>query len=196
MTSKEKNHAKRKDRQKQTAEVFTPDTLVEEMLAKLPKEVWKKGKTFLDPACGNGQFNVHVLQHKLKHKHAPLYALKSIFGADVMKDNIQECRHRLLDIISQNEKVTKKHVESVLKNIIWIDMSKYPLGSLGGEGGFDLSDYEFNDDLRQDDIDAWFKNWNKEELDDLPVRCAKKQKPKKIVKSKKGFVESIDMFAD
>ena len=46
----------RKARQKQTAEIFTPDYLVNEMLDQLPKTVWEENKTFCDPACGNGQF--------------------------------------------------------------------------------------------------------------------------------------------
>ncbi len=46
---------------KQFGEVFTPMTLVNEMLDKLPKEVWtKKDLTWFDPAAGMGNFPIAV----------------------------------------------------------------------------------------------------------------------------------------
>ena len=127
----------RNDRQKKTAEVFTPDTLVNEMLNKLPKEVWKENKTFCDPACGNGQFLVNVLLRKLNNKHNPLEALQSIYGADIMKDNIKECRYRMLKIISKYELITIKHIRVVTTNIVWLNTKYYKKGSLD-------YDFEFN----------------------------------------------------
>ena len=61
------NEKRREKRRKQTAEVFTPDTLVNEILDKLPKNVWQEGEehTVLDPTCGNGQFLIWVLLRKL-----------------------------------------------------------------------------------------------------------------------------------
>jgi len=45
----------RKERRKQTAEDFTPPELVNEMLDKLPSEVFiEPSKTLCDPAAGNG----------------------------------------------------------------------------------------------------------------------------------------------
>jgi type I restriction-modification system DNA methylase subunit len=127
----------RNDRQKKTAEVFTPDTLVNEMLNKLPKEVWKENKTFCDPACGNGAFLVNVLLRKLNNKHNPLEALQSIYGADIMKDNIKECRYRMLKIISKYELITIKHIRVVTTNIVWLNTKYYKKGSLD-------YDFEFN----------------------------------------------------
>ena len=46
---------KRKERRTQTAEDFTPEPLINEMLDKLPQEVWSDpSKTFLDNSAGNG----------------------------------------------------------------------------------------------------------------------------------------------
>ena len=54
---------KRKQRRKETAEDFTPEPLVNEMLDKLPQEVWSdQSKTFLDNSAGNGNFLVAILQ--------------------------------------------------------------------------------------------------------------------------------------
>lgn len=47
-----------KERKSQLGEVFTPTKLVLQMLTKLPKGTkkgaWTEGKTYCDPACGNG----------------------------------------------------------------------------------------------------------------------------------------------
>ena len=51
-------------------EVFTPTSLVDEMLDKLPSELFKdKSKTFLDNSCGNGQFLFAVLKRKLQNEY-------------------------------------------------------------------------------------------------------------------------------
>ena len=68
----------REGRRKQTAEVFTPDSLVNEMLDKLPPESWVENKSFCDPAAGNGNFLVWVLLKKLAKGHNSLDALRSI----------------------------------------------------------------------------------------------------------------------
>src|ERR1035437_5515752 len=95
------NHVRRQKRKKSTAEEFTPLPLVNEMLDKLTKEVWQEGKTYCDPACGNGNFLVEVLKRKLNNHHNALQALQTIYGVDIMQDNIKECRLRLLKLISQ-----------------------------------------------------------------------------------------------
>ena len=72
---------KRQERRKETAEDFTPDPLVNEMLDKLPEEVWQDtSKTFLDNSAGNGNFLVAVLQRKLDSGHEPLVHGQRLFG--------------------------------------------------------------------------------------------------------------------
>ena len=55
-------------RVKQTAEVFTPTELVQEMLDKLEEQdvelFSNPDKTFLDPSCGDGQFLSEVVIRK------------------------------------------------------------------------------------------------------------------------------------
>ena len=91
---------KSKKRVKELGEVFTPPALVEEMLDKLPSENWLPDKTFLDPTCGTGNFLVAVVERKVKEGSAPLQALRTTFGIDIMDDNVRECRERLLEAVS------------------------------------------------------------------------------------------------
>jgi hypothetical protein len=91
---------KRKKRRKDTAEDFTPPNLIGEMLNKLPSEVWDDPyKTFLDNSAGNGNFLVAVLQRKLDHGHDPIQALSTIYGVELMYDNVEEMHHRMYTIV-------------------------------------------------------------------------------------------------
>lgn len=89
---------KSKARVKALGEVFTPPELVNEMLDHLPPEAFTDpAKTFLDPACGTGNFLVEVVRRKMAGGSTPLQALSTTYGVDIMEDNVQECRQRLLD---------------------------------------------------------------------------------------------------
>ena len=119
------NTETRKARQKQTAEVFTPDCLVSEMLGQLPGEVWERNAEFCDPAAGNGQFLIHVFIRKITAGYTPLEALKTIYGVEIMSDNVKECHERLLKLVVVWEPVTKEHIKTVLSNIVCADSLKY-----------------------------------------------------------------------
>lgn len=159
------NQIRREARAKQTAEVFTPASLVRQMLKKLPNEVWHKNKSFLDPACGNGNFLVAVLVRKIERGHNPLDALRNVYGVDIMKDNIQECRLRLLKIISVYTDVTEEHIRTVFQNIVWINQERYPNGSLDYDFAFD------GKNIKQANIDRWMRWVDNNKLDEveLPV---------------------------
>jgi hypothetical protein len=96
MKEKKEPLTKSKARVKELGEVFTPAALVSEMLDKLPPDCWLPEKTFLEPSCGTGNFLVQVLERKLARGHPPLQALATIYGVDIMKDNVVESRKRLL----------------------------------------------------------------------------------------------------
>lgn len=84
-------------RVKATSEVFTPTSLVQETLEKLPIETFTDpNKTFLDPACGDGQFLGEVLIRKMENGSTFEQALSTIYGVDLMQDNVDLCRDRLL----------------------------------------------------------------------------------------------------
>lgn len=84
-------------RVKATGEVFTPTPLVQEILDHLdPKLFQDPSKTFLDPTCGDGQFLGEVLIRKLENGSTFEQALATIYGVDLMQDNVDLCRERLL----------------------------------------------------------------------------------------------------
>lgn len=78
------------------SEAYTPDSLVNEILNQLPAEVWEEGKTFIDPECGTGQFLVEVARRKIALGHEDV--AETIYGTDIMQDNVDECRRRLLGV--------------------------------------------------------------------------------------------------
>lgn len=84
-------------RVKATGEVFTPTPLVQEILDTLDQSLFKDpSKTFLDPSCGDGQFLGEVLIRKMENGIDFETALSTIYGVDLMEDNVELCRERLL----------------------------------------------------------------------------------------------------
>ena len=96
---------KSKKRVKDSGEVFTPIELVDDLLNKLPQDVFTNPeKTFIDPACGDGNFLIRVLERKIQNGSTPLQALQTTYGVDIMEDNVQACRRRLLREVTGNKK--------------------------------------------------------------------------------------------
>ena len=83
---------------KQTNEVFTPTPMVQSCLDKIADQTIfsDKTKTFLDNSCGDGQFLSEVLIRKLDNGIDFKTALNTIYGVDLMQDNVELCRERLL----------------------------------------------------------------------------------------------------
>lgn len=97
---------KSKDRVKENGEVFTNPREVNAMLNLLPQMTIEM--TFLEPTCGNGQFVVEILRRKFdlcKKKADYITALESVYGIDIMPDNIEECKNRVKELYhSYNQK--------------------------------------------------------------------------------------------
>ncbi len=86
-----------KSRVKATGEVFTPTPLVQEILDTLDQSLFTiSDKTFLDPTCGDGQFLGEVLIRKIENGSTFEQALATIYGVDLMPDNVKLCQDRLL----------------------------------------------------------------------------------------------------
>ena len=114
-------------RTKRTAEVFTPTPLVQEVLDQLDPQLFvDPTKTFLDPSCGDGQFLSEVLIRKVQAGIPFETALHSIYGVDLMPDNVELCRDRLL--------CGQEHLRHIVKcNIVCHDALTYDY-SFGGSG--------------------------------------------------------------
>ncbi len=86
-----------KNRVKATGEVFTLTELVQEILEQLPLDQFQDPtKTFLDNSCGDGQFLSEILIRKLENGSTFEQALSTIYGVDLMPDNVKLCQDRLL----------------------------------------------------------------------------------------------------
>jgi hypothetical protein len=107
---------------KETAEVFTPTPLVQEMLDNLPQELFEdSNKTFLDPSCGDGQFLSEVVIRKMEISGCTLeQALLTTYGVELMKDNVKLCKERLA-----GPNPTQEILDILDKNIVCSDALKY-----------------------------------------------------------------------
>jgi hypothetical protein len=85
-------------RVKQTNEVFTPTPMVQSCLDKILDQTvfLDSTKTFLDNSCGDGQFLSEVIIRKLENGIEFETALSTIYGVDLMEDNVELCRERML----------------------------------------------------------------------------------------------------
>ena len=96
------NQIKSKKRVKEHAEVYTNEREVKAMCDLIPSEIWENiESTFLEPACGNGNFLIEIYARKLercKTEKDGLKALASIYGVDIQSDNVAESRLRLVEM--------------------------------------------------------------------------------------------------
>lgn len=101
---------KSKKRVADHGEVFTAEREVNAMLDLVKEETERIDSTFLEPTCGTGNFLAEILKRKLAivkkrysksysdyEKYAVLVAT-SIYGVDILEDNVIECRQRMFDI--------------------------------------------------------------------------------------------------
>lgn len=127
------NIVRSKERIKQTGEVFTPIKLVDEILNKLPQDLFNDPtKTFIDPACGDGNFLVRVIAFKIQYGSTIQQALETTYGVDIMEDNVQACRERLLTLADNYDtecfgytEIEKKYGHIVNKNIVCANALTY-----------------------------------------------------------------------
>ena len=80
------------------------------MLDLVVEQTYRIESRFLEPACGDGAFLIEILRRKLtqvKRRYAKNYsdvcrysflALCSIYGIDILPDNIHNCREKLLKL--------------------------------------------------------------------------------------------------
>ena len=103
---------KSKDRIRDHGEVFTPDFIVNDMLDLVYQETQRIESRFLEPACGDGNFLASILSRKIAvvdkiykknqfdYEKNALLALSSVYGIDLLGDNVSDAQQRLYDIVS------------------------------------------------------------------------------------------------
>jgi len=94
-------------------EVLTGKREVNAMLDLVKSETERIESRFLEPACGTGNFLAEILKRKLlivqeryrksqlEYERSAILAVSSIYGIDILNDNVEECRNRLFDIFDQ-----------------------------------------------------------------------------------------------
>ncbi len=94
-------------------EVLTGKREVNAMLDLVKQETERIESRFLEPACGTGNFLAEVLERKLgvvetryrksrtEYERYAVLAVSSVYGIDILQDNVIECRRRLLEIVDR-----------------------------------------------------------------------------------------------
>lgn len=105
----EERQIKSKERVRERGEVFTAAREVNAMLDLVKDETENIDSTFLEPACGDGNFLDEVLRRKLAvckkrygksaadYEKMSFLACTTLYGVDIMADNVACCRERLYE---------------------------------------------------------------------------------------------------
>lgn len=146
---------KSQKRVKEHGEVFTNEREVKAMLDLVKEETNKIESTFLEPACGNGNFLAEIITRKLAaigrsrkpnykkdqpaYEKAMLVAVGSIYGIDIMHDNVKECVARLYKIICDEyeKRFPKTYSEDLERGIRFILARNIVCGN-----ALDMKDYK------------------------------------------------------
>lgn len=115
----------RKERKKKTQEVFTPYSIVKQLMDKIPDKDWKNpNKTFLDPAMGNGNIILGILYRRIvEYGIKWKTALKTLYGVELVESNVYETHGRIIKLfdaldIDYDEDVA---MDIMLKNLVCSD---------------------------------------------------------------------------
>lgn len=104
------NLIKSKDRVRHHGEVFTPRWMVQKMLAEpaVQEKLHDLHATFFEPSAGEGAFLKEILHQKLGYvdkisnkttwRINALWALMSIYGIELLEDNLIKAKRAMLDV--------------------------------------------------------------------------------------------------
>lgn len=135
---------KSKKRVAEHGEVLTGSREVNAMLDLVQQETERIDSRFLEPACGDGNFLTAILERKLKLVEAryaksqldfernAVLAVSSIYGIDLLEDNVRHCRERLFELFDASsysrlfkdraKEPVRRAVRFILeRNVIWGD---------------------------------------------------------------------------
>lgn len=109
-----------RDRVRDLAEVYTHEREVNAMLDLIPdmfpspNDSGNTDRTFLEPACGSGNFLVEILRRKVafvttrrygkgeRFEYRVLRCLASVYGIDIRQDNVARSRDRLRGVLEDH----------------------------------------------------------------------------------------------
>ena len=100
---------KSKERVTEHGEVYTSEREVNNMLDLVKQETERLDSRFLEPACGDGNFLIKVLERKVdvhlsrykknqyEFEKNSVVVISSIYGIDILEDNVEETQNRLFN---------------------------------------------------------------------------------------------------
>ncbi|MDR2733582.1 MAG: SAM-dependent DNA methyltransferase [Spirochaetota bacterium] len=109
-----------RQRTRDHGEVYTAGREVNAMLDLVKSETERIDSRFLEPACGKGNFLAEVLKRKLgvvagRYAKSPaeydryaVLVVSSIYGIDILPDNVENCRERLFGVFNDFYRKTYK----------------------------------------------------------------------------------------
>jgi hypothetical protein len=131
-------------------EVLTGEREVNAMLDLVKQETERIESRFLEPACGTGNFLTVILKRKLvvvekrygesqlDFERNAICAVSSLYGIDILPDNVSQCRERLFDVFDAvyerlfpgtSKAGCREAVRFILtRNIIWGNALTYEGG--------------------------------------------------------------------
>ena len=128
---------KSKQRIADHGEVFTSEREVNAMLDLVKQETERIDSRFLEPACGTGNFLAEILNRKLKvvkrkysrnksdYEKYAVVAITSIYGVDILKDNVLECRERMFVIFDKEyTKICKEEANDDCREAVKFILSR------------------------------------------------------------------------
>lgn len=131
------NQVKSKQRIADHGEVFTSEREVNAMLDLVKQETERIDSRFLEPACGTGNFLAEILNRKLKvvksrylknksdYEKYAVVAITSIYGVDILEDNVLECRDRMFAIFDEEyTKVCKEEANDDCRDAVIYILSR------------------------------------------------------------------------
>lgn len=103
-----KNQAtdKRKERHHLTQEDFTPDSVLKILCPPDNDPLYKDfSLTLVDPCMGNGNIILYIYKKRLegiKMQRDKVKALSTLYGTELMEDNVEEFRERLKELLRES----------------------------------------------------------------------------------------------
>lgn len=102
LTGYEETRLSRRKGTSSTQEFFTPYSIVKRMCDKISESDWSDPtKTYLEPCFGNGQFIIYIIYNRIIHGIDWQTALESCYGVELMQDNVDECKERVIDLLKK-----------------------------------------------------------------------------------------------
>ena len=127
LTTKNDGITRSKERITKNGEVFTPKSLVEKMMNKIPEEKWKDpNSVWLEPTFGSGNMLICMLERRIASGVEPVQAVKTLYGVELMQDNVDLCKDRIREVLRANKvKIDKKVNDIIDHNFVCSDFFKW-----------------------------------------------------------------------